>query len=226
MAPTHLSGVYVVGPSSSGKTTLCKALAARLGLAPSRHVAEVARTVMQTTRFTREHVGTLAMQQAILNAQAEAEGKARMQHSGAPQGRSPPFLLCDRSAIDPIAYAHFSTVDQHGAETLVESTELRRVLPIYRDALFVLLHPVQEWIEDDGVRSLDDPRRYPEVFKTYLDRFGLDYEEMGEDIKGLDDRVKRVFSDPVEGEGIFAAMPEIITERKTSAIEVLAGEGC
>ncbi|KAG8715393.1 hypothetical protein FRC08_010639 [Ceratobasidium sp. 394] len=192
MTPTHLSGVYVVGPSSSGKTTLCKALAARLGLAPTRHVAEVARTVMQTTRFTREHVGTLAMQQAILNAQAVAEGKARMQHGGASQDGSRPFLLCDRSAIDPIVYAHFSIVDQHGAEALAESAELQGILPIYQDALFVLLHPVPEWIEDDGVRALDDPRRYPAVFKTYLERFGLDYEEMGEEIKGLDHRVDRV----------------------------------
>ncbi|KAG9103720.1 hypothetical protein FRC06_008577 [Ceratobasidium sp. 370] len=154
---------------------------------------------MQTTRFTREHVGTLAMQRAILNAQAEAEGKARMQHSGASQDQSP-FLLSDRSAIDPIVYAHFSTADQHGAEELVESAELRGVLPIYRDALFVLLHPVREWIEDDGVRSLEDPHRYPVVFKTYLDRFGLDYEEIGEDIRGLDDRVDRVLKWMVERE--------------------------
>jgi nicotinamide riboside kinase len=192
MPPTHLSGVYVVGPSSSGKTTLCKALAARLCLPRDRHISEVARSVMQASSFTREHVGMLAMQQSILNAQAEAESKARARYRGATWSPTAPFLLCDRSAIDPIVYAYFSTIDKSGAETLVESAELRGLLPVYRDALFVLLHPVVEWLEDDGVRSLDDPQKYPTVFKEYLEKFKLDYEEMGDSVKGLEDRVDMV----------------------------------
>ncbi|KAG9126196.1 hypothetical protein FRC07_004521, partial [Ceratobasidium sp. 392] len=157
-----------------------------------RHVSEVARTVMQTTRFTREHVGMLDMQQAILDAQTEAEHKARMQHGGVTRGQTAPFLLCDRSAIDPIVYAHFSTAGESGADKLVESAEFCQALPVYRDALFVLLHPVEEWVEDDGVRSLNDPHKYPAVFKMFLNRFGFDYEEMGEDVKNLEDRVDRV----------------------------------
>ncbi|KAG8689368.1 hypothetical protein FRC09_012452 [Ceratobasidium sp. 395] len=121
------------------------------------------------------------MQQAILSAQIEAEKTARMQHGGVTRDQTAPFLLCDRSAIDPIVYAYFSTAGETGANTLVESAGLSGLLPVYRHALFILLHPVEEWIEDDGIRSMRDPHRYPTVYKMFLNKLGIDYEEMGED---------------------------------------------
>lgn len=196
--PTHLSGIYLVGPSSSGKTTLCKALAARLHLPQSRHISEVARSVMKSTSYTRDHVGKLDMQRAILCAQAAAEDNARSQHTTNDQGgkrsQIPPFLLCDRSAIDPIVYASLSDTDFTGAEILAEGPELQGLLPVYRQALFVLLHPVDEWIEDDGVRSLADPVKYPATYKEYLERFGIGCQELDDSLKGLDDRVNQVLS--------------------------------
>jgi nicotinamide riboside kinase len=193
--PTYLGGVYVVGPSSSGKTTLCRALAARLCLPPGRHITEVARSVMRSSSYTREHVSKLEMQKAILNAQVLAEDKARSQYAtteGEVQPRNPVFLLCDRSAIDPIVYASLSPTESTGAEILAESLELQKMLPVYRRSLFVLLHPVKEWIEDDGIRSLGDPSCYPDTFKRYLERFGIRYFEMDHTLKNLDDRVERV----------------------------------
>ncbi|KAF8597549.1 hypothetical protein BDV93DRAFT_479290 [Ceratobasidium sp. AG-I] len=196
--PTHLSGVYIVGPSSSGKTTLCKALAARIHLSPSRHISEVARSVMKSTSYTRDHVEKLDMQRAILRAQSAAEKNARSRYTTngktTTQSSVSPFLLCDRSAIDPLVYASLSATDFTGAEILAESPELQELLPIYQQALFVLLHPVDEWIEDDGVRSLADPVKYPSAYKEYLERFGIGYQELNDGLKGLEARVDQVLS--------------------------------
>lgn len=193
--PIHLSGIYVVGSSSSGKTTLCKALAARLGLPPDRHVTEVARSVMRSTSFTREHVERLDMQKTILNAQVAAEGKTRSKYAAtgaSVHSQNSAFLLCDRSAIDALVYASLSPTESTGAEILAESAELQSVLPIYRRGLFILLHPVKEWFEDDGIRALTDTSRYPDTYKYYLERYGIKYYEMGDTLKNLDDRVDRV----------------------------------
>ncbi|KAG8691631.1 hypothetical protein FRC11_014383 [Ceratobasidium sp. 423] len=192
--PTHLTGIYIVGPSSSGKTTLCKALISRLHLPSNQHISEVARTVMRSSSFTRNQVDRLEMQRAILNAQVAAENDARSQNSVAtaenPQGNL--FLLCDRSAIDPLVFASLSPTEATGAEILAESDELQAILPIYRRALFILLHPVKEWFEDDGVRSLADPSGYPRAFKHYMDQFEIKYYELDDSLKALDDRVNAV----------------------------------
>lgn len=192
--PTHLSGIYVVGSSSSGKTTLCRALATRLSLPPNRHITEVARSVMRATTFTRDDVSKLDMQRAILNAQFAAENDARSQCTTETTTRfqNPGFLLCDRSAIDPIVYATLSASESTGAEILAESPELQSLLPTYRRALFILLHPVKEWIEDDGVRSLSDPSLYPDTYKGFLERFGIKYYEMDDTLKELNGRVDKV----------------------------------
>ncbi|KAJ1308793.1 hypothetical protein OPQ81_004483 [Rhizoctonia solani] len=194
--PAHLTGLYIVGPSSTGKTTLCKALAARLQLPPNRYISEVARSVMRSTGFTRDHVDKLEMQRAILNAQVATENDIRSQISAvtAELVHDNLFLLCDRSAIDPLVYAALSSAEATGAEILAEGDELKRILPIYRRAIFVLLHPVKEWFEDDGVRSLDDPSSYPNAFKHYMNRFGIKYYEIDDSLKDLDERVNVVLS--------------------------------
>ncbi|CAE6466870.1 unnamed protein product [Rhizoctonia solani] len=192
--PSHLTGIYIVGPSSSGKTTLCKALSMRLNLPSGRHISEVARKVMLSTSFTRDHVDKLDMQRAILNAQINTENDVRSQNLFATESfGNNSFLLCDRSAIDPLVYASLSTMEATGAEILAECDELQGILPIYRRAIFILLHPVAEWIEDDGVRSLSDPPSYPQTYKRYMDRFGIKYYEIDDSLKDLNSRVDVVF---------------------------------
>ncbi|KDN51115.1 hypothetical protein RSAG8_00744, partial [Rhizoctonia solani AG-8 WAC10335] len=191
--PPHLTGLYIVGPSSTGKTTLCRALASRLHLPPGQHISEVARTVMRSSSFTRDHVDKLDMQRAIMHAQITTENSARNQ-TLATRSSGPLFLLCDRSAIDPLVYAALSATEGTGAEILAESNEMQGILPIYRRAVFVLLHPVQEWFEDDGIRSLADPSGYPLTYKHYLNRYEIKYHEIDSSLKDLDGRVNAVLS--------------------------------
>ncbi|CAE6538467.1 unnamed protein product, partial [Rhizoctonia solani] len=191
--PPHLTGLYVVGPSSSGKTTLCKALALHLHLSPDQHISEVARSVMRSSSFTRDHVDKLEMQKTIMLAQITAEQNARNQAS-ATGSSDPLFLLCDRSAIDPLVYAALSATESTGAETLAGSSEMQSILPVYRRAIFVLLYPVKEWFEDDGIRSLADPSNYPLTYKHYLNQFGIQYYELDSSLKDLDGRINAVLS--------------------------------
>ena len=130
----HVS-VFVVGPSSSGKTTLCNAVAKKLGLSPSHHIKEVARQVMKSQGFSRHTVKTYEMQHAIMLAQLEAE---KMVLKTSFKNSSPIFMLSDRSAIDPIVYAATSGAAdaEEMRQRLLDEPALQRTLPFYRQALF------------------------------------------------------------------------------------------
>jgi predicted ATPase len=213
-------GIFVIGASSTGKTTLCRALEQRLkrgGIAVV-HVTEVARTVMREQGFSRDTVGTLAMQRAIMQAQIEAEEKALQKisqiigsnESSADQRTTTVVLLCDRCAIDPVVYATMK----------IEADEVRslKTVPSFKKAVMryggrgaesqvsllatgsTMLHPVvilaggvKEWQgQDDGVRSLYDPFGVTDYFRATLEQLGIAYNELGEEIKDLNERVDSV----------------------------------
>ncbi|KAM5545224.1 hypothetical protein V8D89_001335 [Ganoderma adspersum] len=183
--------IFVLGPSSSGKTTLCDALAAALKISSPVYIKEVARIVMKTHRFTRDDVDTYEMQHAIMEAQLAAERTAIASARDLSRaGTRLPVVLSDRSAIDPCVYAAASRTP--GAETrsqkLLQHEEFRKMLPFYRTSLFVVLEAVPEWIEDDGVRSLEDPLRYGNVLRHMLDELGITYITLGESMKDLRER--------------------------------------
>lgn len=167
VSPTQ---VYVIGPSSTGKTTLCNAVAKSVGLSTRCYITEVARQVMRSKGYTRADVGTIEMQRAIMLAQLEKEANA---FARARWGNNEGLILSDRSGIDPIVYAAFQMA-------------LRR----YKDAIFLLLNPVEEWLVDDGVRNLDNHERCIKVFRQVLDKFGIKYQEMGAETKRIEDRVR------------------------------------
>ncbi|KAI0090845.1 hypothetical protein BDY19DRAFT_937871 [Irpex rosettiformis] len=121
--------VFVVGPSSSGKTTLCNAIAAKIHLDPARHIKEVARTVMQTQGFSRHTVKAYEMQHAIMLAQVKEEERVLLLP---PDETYRVQLLSDRSAVDPIVYASTS-----GGP---DAREMRRKL--LRDPSFLKVLPV------------------------------------------------------------------------------------
>jgi len=183
--------VFVLGPSSSGKTTLCDALVRYLDLNRARYVTEVARIVMREHGFSRKDVDTYEMQYAIMTAQLKAEEKALAHSAGTPEDDGGVVLLSDRSAIDPIVYA--STSKSPAAEDmrrrLMRDREFQDILPLYRKSLFIVLQPVKEWIKDDGVRSLENPWNYNKHLFATLEELNIPYVTIGADLKDLDSRV-------------------------------------
>lgn len=206
--------VYVIGPSSTGKTTLCNALAKSVGLSTRCYITEVARQVMQSKGYTRADVGTMEMQQAIMLAQLEKEANA---FACARWGNSEGLILSDRSGIDPIVYAIMTAKDEAEAhqkeDVLVNIPAFQMALRRYKEAIFLLLNPVEEWLVDDGVRSLDHHERCIKVFRQVLDKFGLKYQEMGAETKKIEDRVRLM-----EERIVLAHRPHVSQMRETLAI--------
>ncbi|KAA1476796.1 hypothetical protein DENSPDRAFT_785522 [Dentipellis sp. KUC8613] len=168
--------IYIVGPSSTGKTTLCRALAAHLGLPRAQHITEVARA----------DVGTLAMQRAIMHAQLAEDARARI-------GNARGIVLSDRSAVDAVVYAALADAADHDggsrSRTLLAAPELQAALPAYRASTFVLLAPVAEWLVDDGVRSLEDGWACFGEFRRMLGELGIPFVELGSSCRWLEERV-------------------------------------
>ena len=179
--------IHIVGPSSTGKTTLCRALARNLDIRSEAHVEEVARTVMREQLFTRDDVGRLEMQVAIIEAQHKAETAARESGSH--------IVVCDRSSVDAVVYAMMTSRTgeelQERWEALVHMEEFRLALQLYRDrrSIFVLLCPITEWLVDDGTRSLENQERCWVIFKKTLEQLEIAYHELDEKIRDIDERV-------------------------------------
>ncbi|KAH8919651.1 hypothetical protein BT69DRAFT_1300037 [Atractiella rhizophila] len=181
--------IYVVGVHSSGKTTLVEALLHALSIQTSGpvHVSEVARTVMATQGFTRDNVKTIEMQEAILRYQIHIEQDKRQREE---------HLICDRSGIDPLAYARIFELDQ--------TTRLQRLLhesgllDRYRSSLFILLEPVKDFLFDDGIRmvtkEVEEWKRQSEEFKATLHHLHIPFIPIGEERKYIRDRVQLVLS--------------------------------
>ncbi|CAG8588902.1 9250_t:CDS:1, partial [Acaulospora colombiana] len=119
-------GIFVIGASSTGKTTLCQALERELKQKGFyvMHISEVARSVMRKHGFTREDVGTLSMQRTIMQEQILEENKRlisienlKLQSKDEPS--LPCVLLCDRTAIDPLVYATMK-LDQDSVQKMVQ----------------------------------------------------------------------------------------------------------
>jgi ABC-type Mn2+/Zn2+ transport system ATPase subunit len=56
-ANSNITALYFIGPSSTGKTTLFRAVMDEMGLDPRQCVTEVARTVVKNTKFSKETIG-------------------------------------------------------------------------------------------------------------------------------------------------------------------------
>ena len=138
----HLRAIFVLGPSSSGKTTLCEAISERLGINAQLYIKEIARRVMLTHGFTRNDTDTFEMQHAIMVSQLAAERAAiafaESMVRSMPCSGSPPTVLSDRSAVDPVVYA--TTSDAPGAserrQRLLNDRAFQDNLTWYRKALF------------------------------------------------------------------------------------------
>ncbi|KAJ3916404.1 AAA domain-containing protein [Lentinula edodes] len=191
-----LRAIYIVGPSSTGKTTLCNALATCLGLPPSMHITEVARTVMKEQGFTRADVHSLDMQHAIVKAQVSKDRETRRKAAAEATVLGQAVILSDRSAVDAVVYAALSELKAKSGSTqaLISSADFQEVLPFYHSprSTFVLLRPIKEWMIDDGVRSLEDGEHCHDMFVRILKELNISYIELGEDCRWLEERIAAV----------------------------------
>lgn len=174
---------------STGKTTLCDALAKRLGLESAAYVREVARRVMLEKGYSRDTIANLQMQTDIMEAHIRDEEKAL---------EASDLAVCDRSAIDPIAYAILTSTSPDEKRTrqamLVENDAFQAALTRYRESesTIVLLAPVDDWVVDDGVRSTENQRECMVVFQGLLEDLNVPYRIVGADCKFLLERVVAV----------------------------------
>jgi len=181
---SYTTSIYIVGPSSTGKTTLCEALAKRLNLEAPAYTTEVAREIIRTHGFTRKNIGMLEMQVAIMEAHLEREEEI--------DGRTGQIRLCDRSAVDPIVYAILTSENDEEShkrrQILINSPKFQRALGGYQRSVFVLLTPIPEWLVDDGIRHMDNQLQCLEVFRQTLKDLGICYRELGPDMRSVAER--------------------------------------
>lgn len=175
---------------STGKTTLCDALARRLGLERPAYVTEIARNVMREKGYSRDTIGLLQMQQDIMGAHFERENM--LDELGCS------IRLFDRSALDAVVYAILTSKDVDEAHTrktfLLDTDNFRRMLARYRSnrSLVILLRPVSEWLHDDGVRSMEHQEECLDIFRALLEELKIEYREFGKEVKFLEERVTSV----------------------------------
>lgn len=185
--PERSVSIYVIGPSSTGKTTLCNALAQKLALEGSAYVTEVARHVMREKGYSRDTIGSLQMQEDIMEAHFLREQEGMATHA---------VRVCDRTAIDPVIYAILTSNDEEEArrkkDHLTHSANFQKALQQYRQSIVILLQPVAEWLADDGVRSTENQDKCLQIYKQVLAELDVSYYEFGREVMFLPERVGRI----------------------------------
>lgn len=190
--PKKLSNIYLIGAQSTGKTTLAHALLRSLALHYPHHppilITELARDVLKEGNFTAAEIRNsktrcLELQRQILEKQFEVELEFAKKGS---------WFISDRSAVDPLVYAemYVGEKERDGMVTGEAWGWLRRKM---KEALVVLLEPVQKWMVDDGVRLIPvDVEEWRETngrFRRLLEREGIGYITLGENLEDLQARV-------------------------------------
>lgn len=196
--------IYIIGPQSTGKTTLVNALeeafASGNGLPSSSNrtrpaiIREVARTVLKTYNFTRDDITNsptraLRLQELILKAQLKAEETAL---NGSP---SKAWFISDRSGLDPIVYAKLF-VGEDAAQQMVSSDAWKALAERMKNGLVILCEAGCTWLVDDGTRlmpkDIEDWLRVNSAFHEVLETLAIDNLLMPKSVLDLQQRVQIV----------------------------------
>jgi nicotinamide riboside kinase len=184
--------VYVIGPQSTGKTTLVNALVERFK-GDVHVIREVARSVMNERGYSREDVDCedrerrFSFQNDIFLAQVEEEGRSESM-----------FYVSDRSAIDPLVYLmHYSGESDTRRITSGDKwKDCRRRYASSEKSLMILLLPVERFLVDDDIRyvanSVAEWRALGETFRCFLQAEGIPFISIGEELIELEERVNLV----------------------------------
>lgn len=196
---------YIVGAQCTGKTTIVNALEASFAqkggqnangaivdqTQTPRLIREVARTVLREKGFSRDDMNTparaLQLQQCILEAQLNAE-------EAADAANPSPWYICDRSGLDPIAYAQVYA-GQEAADQLLASSQWANIERRMRAGVVILCEAGCSWLVDDGTRlmtSVDEWMRLDATFRELLEARHIGYTVIPKDMMCIDERVAAV----------------------------------
>jgi nicotinamide riboside kinase len=189
--------LYIIGPQSTGKTTLVNALA-RAFVDNVPVIREVARKVMAEKGYSKVDVDStdperrFKMQRDIFTAQVETENSLLNSKDLS--------FLSDRSAIDPLIYLLRYSGTTH--LTRLTSTDLwNDVRDRYRDvskSLILLLLPVEKFLDDDDIRyvpkSLEDWYALADDFRAFMVEEKIPFLETGDECLEVEERVLWVLS--------------------------------
>ncbi|KAF4337275.1 P-loop containing protein [Fusarium beomiforme] len=194
----YIPNIYIIGPQSTGKTTLVNKLRSDLEhpvadtlIVKPQIVSEVARTVLRKHKFSAKDIWTstircLELQQLILEAQAVAEKEA-LNHSS--------WFVSDRSGLDCMAYAkRYAAADAiQELQKLPAWTEVKARM---EKSLIVVCEAGTPCLADDGVRlmptSEDDWMELFHEFCQLLDDTGLEYFVVPRTLLDLSERAELV----------------------------------
>ncbi|OBS20007.1 hypothetical protein FPOA_11729 [Fusarium poae] len=190
---TKIPNIYIIGPQSTGKTTLVQKLQDDLQHWPMPKqphiISEVARTVLKKHNYSAHDIQTsptrcLELQQLILEAQAVAEKQAAQTSS---------WFISDRSGIDPLVYAK-RYASLQGMQNLQQLPSWAEIKERMEDSLIVVCEAGTPWLTDDGVRlmpgSNDEWMAVFHDFCALLDQLGLEYSVVPRTMLDLSERAK------------------------------------
>jgi len=185
--------VYFVGPGSTGKTTLAKALC-DICTPETFMLTEVARAVLDELKFNADDISNDAkkcykLQKAILLSQYQNEKKLL---------EAKRMYISDRCAIDPIVYAEFFiTADM--SSSLTDLDEWQKMKVRYQDersTLIVLIEPNEAFLKDDGTRKmptdLEEWQSFYGCFLAFMNKNRIPFKLIPKNVTNLYDRMDQV----------------------------------
>lgn len=189
--------IYIIGAQCTGKTSLVNALESSFvdlfSTTPPIIVREVARSVLKLHGFTASDITSdparcLQLQALILEAQFNSERDALTRS---------PWIISDRSGIDPIIYAS-RHIGSEAVSLMTSSNYWQELRDRMSQSLVFVCETVEDWLISDGVRlmprDVEDWMEYDSEFCRMLESAEIPYQMIPRSVKSLEDRASFVWS--------------------------------
>jgi len=187
--------IYLVGPHSTGKSTLTQALLQHYGPETTPVLYEIARSVLKKKNYSADTISSnqcFQMQRDIFEAQFIAEKSLMDQET---------FFISDRNAVDPIVYTKMYSGNPDDWKLLCNTPKWKKLRTEYKNqdnSLVVLMLPYPEFLVDDGTRKmpkdLNEWTQFGNQFKVFLEDQSIPFRVLGENCSRIEDRVQKVVS--------------------------------